>query len=242
MKKLFLVAASVASLSFGMPLAHSADLTPEPVIDWTGLYLGVGGGLNYNSYDAKSEYIDSDGELFISEDLDRWNGFATIGIGYDLAFSQSFLVGLMASADFGGKNKADKTSSQENGISSIEASLSDAYFVGGRFGYLVDEPFLLYLLGGYTWTKGKVEARHDPDFAVPLTFRGKEDVGGPTVGAGFEYLLSELFSVKLEYRHDFLDSIEWDEEGEFGAQQSGKVDFDRDTVRAVFSIRFNTGS
>ena len=62
-------------------------------------------------------------------------------------------------------------------------------------------------------------------------------------------MLTDALSLKVEYRHDFLGDIDWDEapfDPEWGGvdednNMNGSVDFSRDTVRAVVSWRFGMG-
>lgn len=262
MRKILLVAASMASLGLVQP-ALAADVI-EPVPSWTGFHLGIGGGAGYNTYDAESvfdkDFFDEGGSprhLSIkADDLGAWHGFGTVEVGFDYQFDNSqFLIGILANYDFNGDSSADAESFtfEDDGNfseSAIEAELGDAWFLGGRLGFVMNENTLLYGLGGYTWVKGKVEAFHelveDGNESAAL-FDDDDNVDGWTIGAGIEHLLTESLSLKLEYRHDFLDNIEWDgfafdpNEGEINEDNRhyGKVDFSRDTVRAVLSWRFN---
>ncbi|WP_119274085.1 outer membrane protein [Taklimakanibacter deserti] len=274
MRKVLLSAVSIASLGLALSVAQAADVIPEPVAapTWTGFHIGVGGGAGYNTYDANSlfekDFFDDEGEpqsggpeftLDIDgNDLGAWYGFGTVEIGFDVQFDNSPIVlGILANYDFNGNNDADASSTFDeddddddfSSVSSIKAEIDDTWFVGGRAGVAFNEDTLIYALGGYTWAKGKVEAFHaynDDDDDDAALFEEDESVDGWTVGGGIEHMLTENLSLKVEYRHDFLDSIEWDEKAfdpEWGVDEenrhSGEVDFGRDTVRAVISWRFN---
>lgn len=268
-KFLLLSATALVMLS---PTAFAADIIPEPVpvISWTGFHIGIGGGAGYNFYDAESEFTagafddgDPDFVMGISaDDLGAWYGFGTAEVGFDYQFADSaFVIGILGSYDFNGDSSADAESfsDEDDGDfteSSIEAELDDAWFLGGRLGFVANESTLFYGLGGYTWVKGKVKASHefeDNDFPFDdgSEFDDDDNVDGWTVGAGIEHMFTESLSVKVEYRHDFLDDIQWDEFGNDPSEDdggvdednthTGKVDFSRDTVRAVLSWRFNPG-
>jgi|GEM_PF-556397 len=275
MRKVLLSAVSIASLGLALSVAQAADVIPEPVAapTWTGFHIGVGGGAGYNTYDANSlfekDFFDDEGFpeddgpnniLSIDgDDLGAWYGFGTVEIGFDVQFDNSPIVlGILANYDFNGNSDADAQSAaveQDAGdidefyVSEIEAKLEDTWFVGGRIGVAFNEDTLIYALGGYTWAKGKVEAFHaydDNDDDDAASIDEDENVDGWTVGGGIEHMLTENLSLKVEYRHDFLDSIEWDQRAfdpEWGIDEenrhSGEVDFGRDTVRAVISWRFN---
>jgi outer membrane immunogenic protein len=267
MKKALLLSAS--ALVMMIPAAFAADvIAPEPVATWTGFHIGVGGGAGYNFYDAESEFAveafdDGGPEAILSidgNDLGAWYGFGTVEAGFDYQFADSpFVVGILANYDFNGDSSAEASShffEDDDGNfadSSIEAELEDSWFLGGRLGFAVNNDTLFYGLGGYTWIKGKVNARHETTIPYPdgTEFDEKESVDGWTAGAGIEHMVTENLSLKVEYRHDFLDDIQWngfandpdDDDGGIDEDNthSGKVDFSRDTVRAVLSWRFNPG-
>jgi outer membrane immunogenic protein len=265
MRRVLLLAVSMASLALVMP-AQAADVVPEEAFSWTGIHVGAGGGAGFNTYDAESdalfqkdsfisEVFDKDTSLENSYDLAKWYGFGTLEIGADYQFTDSpFLIGFLASYDFNGDTSADGEAftAEDDGDfsqSSVEVELDDSLFVGGRLGFVFNETTLLYGLAGYTWVDGKVKASHEFDdflFDGAASINKNESVDGWTIGAGLETMLTHLISLKLEYRHDFLDDIEWDETtldpdlfSETETRHSGEVDFSRDTIRAVISLRFN---
>jgi outer membrane immunogenic protein len=264
MRKGLLLAVSLASLGLVLP-AQAADVAvPQEEFSWTGFHVGAGGGAAYNTYDAQSDALfakDSEVEIFNKDtsfdnsyDLAKWSGFGTVEIGADYQFHDSpFLIGFLASYDFNDDTSAHGESftvedDDDFSRSSIDAELDDSLFVGGRLGFVFNETSLLYGLAGYTWVDGKVKASHEFDegaFDGAISVNKHESVDGWTIGAGLETLLSDIFSIKLEYRHDFLDDINWSEsvvdDGFITetSETSGKVDFGRDTVRAVISLRFN---
>jgi outer membrane immunogenic protein len=264
---------SVASLGLALSVAQAADVIPEPVpvCVWCGFHIGIGGGAGYNTYEADSLFEkdywsdgepEDDGPEFIlgirGDDLGAWYGFGTIEAGFDFQFADSpFVIGILANYDFNGSNDAeadaffDEADDDDDfsSVSAIRAELDDSWFVGGRIGFAVQETTLIYALGGYTWADGEVESFHaynDDDDDDAAYFEDDDNVDGWTIGGGIEHMLWESVSLKLEYRHDFLDSIDWDEaadDPEWGVDEdnrhSGEVDFDRDTIRAVLSWRLN---
>jgi outer membrane immunogenic protein len=277
-KVLLLSAVSIASLGLALTAAQAADIVPEPapVASFTGFHVGVGGGAGYNFYDASSSadllvLDDEDGEVLgeligdtiNGDDLGAWYGFGTIEVGFDYQFEDSpFVIGILANYDFNGNSDAQADHSIFTPIgpgfainSQVKAELDDSWFLGGRLGFVFNNDTLIYGLGGYTWIDGKVDASHVLNINgtdVGGT-AGNEDgaVDGWTIGAGIEHLITENLSLKVEYRHDFLDSLDFDQvqifedAGPGGTDlalvQDASVDFSRDTVRAVLSWRFNPG-
>lgn len=259
MKKFLLLSAT--ALVAMAPAAFAADIVPPAAPTWTAIHIGVGGGGAWNTYDANSElFIDPWSPVipeFIGIDSDdgKFYGFGTVEIGADYQFEDTgFVVGILGSYDFNGSNSAetDSFSFAEDGAigGDIESELKDTWFLGGRAGFAFNDTSLIYALGGYTWAKGKVKSLLGFDFDGAGSDFGEIDeddnVDGWTAGAGIEQLLTENISLKIEYRHDFLGDVSWNqaafdpEEGEVddGNTSSGKVNFDRDSIRAVLSWRF----
>jgi outer membrane immunogenic protein len=202
--------------------------------------------------------------VIAADDLGAWYGFGTIEIGFDFQFADSPLViGILGSYDFNG-NTDDETNGQLAILPVLDPDLADlnshlkvetddAWFLGGRVGFSVfNNASLLYVLGGYTWINGSVESEHSLDVlgaeVASFTIEEDETVDGWTLGGGVETLLWENVSLKVEYRHDFLDEIEFEDrtvldEDDDGDQlvldHDGSVDFGRDTIRAVLSWRMN---
>ncbi|MGE3875171.1 MAG: outer membrane protein [Parvibaculaceae bacterium] len=278
MRKVLLATVSIAGLGLGFSTAQAADVVaPEPVCVWCGFHVGAGGGVGYNFYNADAEATlgiaeDSEDGNFLTilgqslngDDLGQWYGFGTIEVGFDYQFDQSpFVIGVLANYDFNGDTEAEANGSLFTPLgpgasldNRVSAETDDAWFLGARLGFatgLMDsQDTLLYVLGGYTWIKGKVKTENSVSFggnSVGLEAEDKSSVDGWTLGAGIEHLITENLSLKLEYRHDFLDDIDVDETTTFDVfggsdpdlaiNQTANVDFSRDTVRAVLSWRFN---
>ena len=261
----FLLMSTSALAIMALPAFAADVVAPEPVANWTAFHIGVGGGAGYNEYDAQSAFeISNPWETFIPDfigiesDEGKFYGFGTIELGFDYQFDNSpFVVGILGNYDFNGKSDANANSfaTSEDGFitADINSELEDTWFVGGRAGFVIHDTTLVYGLGGYTWAKGKVNSLLGFDFdgaGDDFGFIDKdESVDGFTAGAGIETMLTESLSLKLEYRHDFLDSIKWNEaafDPEWGGvdednTSSGEVKFSRDTLRAVISWRFGMG-
>jgi outer membrane immunogenic protein len=268
-----LLIGSVSALAIMAGSAYAADVVPPPpAFSWTGIHAGIGGGAGYNTYDAKSEFDVSNpwsplipGEMDIKgNDLGSWYGFGTVEIGADWQPDGTpFVIGILGSYDFNGDNGAEASSNSSDPegdcgpslidcgtTANIKAKLEDSWFLGARAGFAFRETSLLYVLGGYTWVDGKVKSLigFNTEDGDDYGFIDKKDnVDGWTLGAGIEEALTDWISLKIEYRHDFLDDIKWSEaafDPDWGGvdpdnTMHGRVNFDRDTIRAVLSLRFN---
>lgn len=200
------------------------------------------------------DFVDS----LSADDLGAFYGLLTVEAGFDYDFG-GFVLGILGNYDFNGDNdaEAENNNTETDGDftdHSIRAELDDTWFLGARAGFTTGGIFgnanntsLIYVLGGYTWANGKAETSLDfqccaGDHSGDLAVDEDGSVDGWTLGGGIETMIWDAVSLKLEYRHDFLDDIDWDvcDDEECGQRETGKVDFSRDTVRAVLSWRFGS--
>jgi outer membrane immunogenic protein len=209
--------------------------------------------------DGSGDLSDAD---FLSElsgnDLGAFYGLLTVEAGFDYDFG-GFVLGILGNYDFNGDSSADVEYNREEDDddfenSKLEAELDDTWFLGARAGFTVGgitggpNTSLIYVLGGYTWADGSVESSVDfrccnDGHSGDLNVDEDGSVDGWTIGGGIETMIWDAASLKVEYRHDFLDDIEWDECGandDCNERTAGEVDFSRDTVRAVLSWRFGS--
>ena len=161
-------------------------------------------------------------------------GRAEIGADYQMdrivaGVNASFTIGdrkMSSSASGGGAGSYESTTPDElasgSGAGAVdsELELGSSWSVGARLGYLATDGLLLFAAGGYTQTSAKLTA----DFkgagsagidqasringAYDVSSSQDEWLGGYYVGGGLEALLTEQFSVKVEYRYANYGSIE----------------------------------
>jgi outer membrane immunogenic protein len=163
--------------------AMAADIAPEPesAADWTGFYVGAGGGYGAALHDGQSVAdgfvrINPEGEK--SEDfainfflLDQFDdlgdvaGLVTVQGGFDFQLGSSLVAGIFGDftwTGFESKSSAvseTATEAQEFEVSSFtRIEVDDMWTVGGRLGFLSSEDTLWYALGGYT--RASIDARH----------------------------------------------------------------------------------
>jgi hypothetical protein len=127
-----LASAALCGLALTAP-SQAADLfapPPEPyapVMNWTGFYIGAGGGGNFlfaDSYTAVdfgfTDVIDimSEHDFFpdaeASADLGKAGGFGTVQGGFDWQFGDRFVVGVFGNYDFGGRTRASHSARFSN--------------------------------------------------------------------------------------------------------------------------------
>jgi outer membrane immunogenic protein len=195
--------ASAADLGVA-PLYHAP---PPPVYNWTGCYVGGGGGYAFWQQDS---FLTVGGTALTASQTNGgkgWFGQGQIGCDYQFTaplFGVQTVIG--AFSDFEGGNI--NGSSSFPGFTGSER-LSSTWAVGGRAGVLVTPRFLTYFDGGYT------QARFDGvNYNVNIPFGGGGPAGlslaaqtynGWFIGSGFEYAFTWLpingLFLKTEFRY-----------------------------------------
>jgi outer membrane immunogenic protein len=215
MKKLAVTLFAVAAFSgsaFAADMAPAYTKAPAPmpvaVTNWTGCYVGGGGG--YGMWNQNNTPYADDGvtrALFNGTTTSGGRGyFGTVQVGCDYQFN-NFVVGAFGDYDF-----ASIKGTLSDGLltGAGNEKLTSQWAAGGRLGYLVFPNLLAYFSGGYT------EAHFSAvNFDFTNSIVGGGTIGSPTglglggrtykgwfLGAGDEYALSFLHGLfwKTEYR------------------------------------------
>ena len=194
--------ANAADLPMPAP-AYSAP--PMPVYNWTGCYVGGGGGYAFWQQDSFATLGGVPVTASESNGGKGWFGQGQVGCDYQFRlplgsiFGASLFGGLSpevvigAFGDFEGGNINGSNSIPGLGLTGSERELS-TWAVGGRAGVLVTPRFLTFFDGGFT------QARFD-GLNYNIAFAG----GGPSglslaaqtyngwfIGTGFEYAFTWL--------------------------------------------------
>ena len=165
------VALAIALSMLGAGTSVAADMAvkarpmppPIPVANWTGCYLGAGGG--YNMFNERREVVAPRGTtagaganlayafagpagsvIVPSENLGGEGWLVTGQVGCDYQFAGNWLVGAFADADW-------TNARGEHGLLGLfrgERSMQWSWAVGGRVGWLVTPSLLAFVSGGYT--------------------------------------------------------------------------------------------
>jgi outer membrane immunogenic protein len=183
--------------------AHAADLDGPRRYDsgpsyrpfsWTGLYVGVHGGLGWSDADwnfanASLSHSGYGGLLGAQVGYNFQIGRAVLGLEGD--YSGSWLGGSDACP-----NPAFNCSHDINWLGSMR----------GRFGYTFnDNRTLVYGTAGLAWVDGTANTRTagGVNFGSGLDFSQR----GWVAGAGFEHMLTQNLSARFEYLYYGFDGI-----------------------------------
>jgi outer membrane immunogenic protein len=209
MKKILLVAASLAALGAAGPAA-AADLAARPytkappivalAYDWSGFYIGINGGWGSSHNCWTDTAVLGVAIAPTAEGCHDASG-GTIGgqVGYRWQ-SSAFVFGLEAQgnwADFSGTNASFATL----GLATDRTRIDAFGLFTGQIGYAWNNA-LLYVKGGAAVT----DNRYDGLITATNTLvdRVTNTRWGGTVGVGLEYGFTPNWSAAVEYDHLFM--------------------------------------
>lgn len=169
---------------FGAPEALPA--MPAPSVKWQGVYVGGGGG-----YDTFTTYL-ARGAPYDDQTIGRSGVTGYLQAGYDLNVTKDWLVGAFVDDTFG------RITAREpfRGV----VTETPGWAAGARVGRILDRA-LIYATAGYALNKFTVYSAN----YGPLSALQSQSTGGWFVGGGTETMLTNVVSLKLEYRYEDLD-------------------------------------
>jgi outer membrane immunogenic protein len=184
------------------PVYREAAVVPVAPANWTGLYVGAGGG--YGMYNADTSISGTSGGLPFAIDNGRAGGrgwFGTVQIGYDYQWG-SWVTGLFADYDF---SSIKGTMAEASGGGLVPFKQSSAWAAGGRIGYLITPQILAYYSGGYT--QARFTAGAETNFTGGLLGTWPDQTySGYFLGSGTEIMIAPGWFVKTEYRYSSFSS------------------------------------
>ena len=225
-----------------------APIVAAPVVNWTGCYVGAGGGgaMTNNDHNDFATATGVAASPNLTTGARGW--LVTVQGGCDYQFAgTNWLVGGFADYDFMDV-RGDISTFGVTFPSSTGSQKQDyQWAVGARVGYLVMPQLLTYLSGGYTqahWTATNMVTSNPLIGAPPTTLPGSTK-GGWFIGAGDEYALTSFLPGlfwKTEYRYSEFDRSNvainvTATGGPFGFSETQK--FREHSVRSELVYRFN---
>jgi outer membrane immunogenic protein len=242
MKQQLIALAATGALLFTAGAAaadgyHSGSLKDDaPVAEsccsngWGGLYIAGSVGWGFANVDY-SHKVDGTTIGSFDDDFDGVTG--TIAVGYDKVVSDGLLVGVFTDYTFGELDGTNSYTLPNSAVNTINLSYDNAWAVGARVG-LIRDSILWYATAGYT------HAELDTD----VDELGDEDLDGYFLGAGFEKMLRDCWSLKVEYRFsDYGKTTLFDDVATGGGCTAcrNKIDVDNEvhSIRVGLSYKFN---
>ncbi|WP_034492550.1 outer membrane protein [Afifella pfennigii] len=191
--------------------AAPAPVAPAAAFDWTGFYLGLQGGFGGDEFTYPLDYSVGGTGVFNAEaDLDSSGFFGGAYAGFNYQFGPNFVAGIEADinwADIEGKLDVSGNSPLLGGLNvTAKAGSQVNWFGTGRLklGFLPTERFMIFATGGLAF--GEVESSYRVTAAAgggSVAFRDStsDTEFGWTLGAGFEYAITDALSVKTDYAY-----------------------------------------
>jgi outer membrane immunogenic protein len=252
MNKFLVATLSIGALTIGA--AQAADMrapaykapAPAPVVayNWSGCYLGAGGG--YGMYDQESQFLNVGVPLGLSNDNGGRGWFGTVQVGCDYQVGSNIVIGVFADYDFSGI-KGDMAIPVFGWVG--EEKLKNSWAVGGRIGWVPfqAQQLLVYMSGGYTQARfDAVDLFVAVNGASTTQSLAKHTYSGWFLGSGYEYgigLMPGLFW-KTEYRFaDYSADVVPIVVTATGAPTVSSLDSHKyvQTIRSELVWRFNFG-
>ena len=192
MKKLAIAITAVAAFT-GSAVAADMQVKARPyappvvtAYNWTGCYVGAGGGYGMYNQDISA---DTSG-YFGNVTLGGRGWFGTGQVGCDYQVMPSIVIGAFGDWNFGSIKGGSI-------FSTVDEKMSWSWAAGGRIGWVALPNLLAYVSGGYTEAHfDQIDV--DPGFAyIPAT-----TYKGWFLGSGYEYGLGFMPGLfwKTEYR------------------------------------------
>ncbi len=154
--------AALAGLSIFDGAAFAA---PPPAPSWTGFYLGLSGGYNWQDVDY--------GNPTFNGSVDSSGFYGGAFIGYNFQVSPQFVLGVEVGGGFTGNDKTSLIAGTD-----LRTDTLYDFSARGRAGFLIKPQKMIYVIGGFTSARQEVSF---PNLSESLNRTGW------TVGGGFEH-------------------------------------------------------
>jgi outer membrane immunogenic protein len=161
-------------------------MTPVPVYNWTGFYVGAHGGYAW----ADTGWTDTVIPGSFSHNSDGFLAGGQVGFNYQINNIVLGIEGDLSWADISGG-----TTSPRFGGETFDSRIDWMGTVTGRVGFAIDN-WLIYGKGGFAWANDNLSYTF-PGFAGS----SESTRTGWTLGAGVEYGFWNNWSAKLEYNY-----------------------------------------
>lgn len=194
-------AAQAADLIIDQPPVYSAPVVASH--DWSGLYLGISGGLGTGTFDWSGDYDDDDDTYEGEFDLEGWALGAQAGVNFQ---SGMFVYGLEADVNWTDISGSGLVFEGEPDGPTAALDLDWMGSIRGRAGVAFDQA-LLYGTAGFAFGGGDLTITDlDGGGTLPGDRTSSTNLYGWTAGAGAEFAITENVSIRGEYAYTSLVS------------------------------------
>ena len=177
---------------------------PAPVVyNWTGCYVGAGGG--YGMWNQEMTYV-APPPVGLSNDIGGRGWFGTVQVGCDYQVGSNIVIGAVCRLRLQRhQGRFQQRCFDLAGFPGVagEEKLKTSWAAGGRIGWLPFQRLLVFVSGGYTQARFDQINFREADNGAPFDAAvAKHTYSGWFLGTGYEYgigLVPGLFW-KTEYR------------------------------------------
>ena len=219
-----------SAIAADMPVKARYIAPVVTAYNWTGCYVGAGGGYGMYNQDISADtasLLPGTGSGTVTLGGRGWFGTGQVGCDYQV--TPSFVIGAFGDYDFG---------SITGQMGQTDEKLSSSWAAGGRIGWVALPNLLAYVSGGYT------QARFDQiDFASSSEYIPATTYKGWFLGSGYEYGLGFMPGLfwKTEYRFADYQAQTLPEVDAASGITVGTIDSHKyvQTIRSELVYRFN---
>ena len=176
----------------------------------TGCYVGINGGGNWGKSSSTLNGASLSPGQVLSTDVNLSGGLIGGTLGCNYQVDPQLVIGLEGDWDWTNKKGTELLIAPLNPAYSNEVKETSIGTIRARLGWLVTNPWMLYVTGGGAWAK-VTQTEYLTANPATATNSTTSTVWGWTVGVGTEYMFAPHWSVKGEYlyvdlgTHTFLN-------------------------------------
>ena len=191
----------------GGKLIEPPQVPPMAIDEWSGFYMGLQAG--YIKGDGKTDIAITYKGVYVEKYYadNKPDGF--IGgayVGYNKLLKDNWLIGVELAGNYLNIDETsyiyDSTGTNTEAKLNLKQKGEGALYL--KFGKVIDNQYMPYLLGGITATKLESKLIADSD-----SIKDSDTVFGFTVGAGVEFKINRNWHARVQYRYSKYKDAEF---------------------------------
>ena len=218
------------------PYLGPSVFSPQPVMTWSGFYIGINAGAGFGGdYKASTSLFGTPIQSTLS--AGGFTGGMQAGYNFQIEGGQGFVVGV--EGDFNYANFKNSSSIGVPGFGSASVEAKTDYFATfrARFGYAFDN-VMLYGTGGIAFTHAKLSASESTGLFLPNSISNSQSHTGWVIGAGMEAALNANVSLRAEYLYADFGRKTYFSQFASPAFPGIRVKLDQHIIRTGLNYRF----
>ena len=190
---------SIPGLAADIPV--KGPIAPAvPVFTWTGFYVGANAGYGWGRLGADTgvtgNAIIPDATLSLGSDVKGFFGGAQLGYNWQTG---SYVFGIEGDYQFGDEKTSSSLVCAVGCLVTADNKLSSFATIRGRLGYAAFDRAMVYVTGGWARLSAKGTVTLAAAGVSATLLDTSTNKNGWTIGVGYEQMLWDHWSWKLEY-------------------------------------------